>query len=63
VVFRVVCKGAYTDKDTARIGHELGEKLRIDIQLEVACVDEIPKTSREKHRFLEQKLGVQYEDR
>jgi len=60
VAFRVVRKDSYTERDTAKIDRELKKKLGSDIDLEIAFVDEIPRTRRGKHRFLKQELNIRY---
>jgi phenylacetate-CoA ligase len=60
VVLRVAPKVAYSDEDTAKIYRELRKKLGQDMELEIVFVDEIQRTARGKHRFLEQKLSIAY---
>jgi phenylacetate-CoA ligase len=58
VVFNIVRKAAYTDRDTEHIRRELTKKLGGDIDLVILFVDHIPRTGRGKYRFLVQKLPV-----
>ncbi|MFA5317704.1 MAG: hypothetical protein WC369_09835 [Dehalococcoidales bacterium] len=58
VVFNVVKKPAYTDRDTEYIQRELSRKLGGDIDLIIRFVNHIPRTGRGKYRFLIQKLPV-----
>jgi len=60
VVFKVVRKDGYTDEDTEKIYRGLKRKLGEDMELEIAFVDEIPKTPRGKYRFLDQRLELKY---
>jgi len=62
VVLNVIKKSDYTEKDTEKIKLELGKKLGDDADLEIKFVDEIPRTDRGKHRFLVQKLSVNFGD-
>jgi phenylacetate-CoA ligase len=62
VVFNVVRKPTFTDRDTEYIRSELSKKLGPDIDLVIRFVDDIPRTERGKYRFLVQKLPVGYTD-
>jgi len=62
VVFNVVRKNSFTDSDTRYIRSELERKLGPDMQLSIHFVDEIAPTPRGKHRFLIQKLPVEFGD-
>jgi phenylacetate-CoA ligase len=62
VAFRVARKDTYSDRDTARIYDELKQKLGDDMKLTIEFVEEIPKTSAGKFRFLDQRLAIRYHD-
>jgi phenylacetate-CoA ligase len=58
VVFNLVRKASYTNKDTEYIRQELTKKLGNDIDLVIRFVDDIPRTKSGKYRFLIQKLPI-----
>lgn len=58
VVFRVVRKDSYAERDTAKIRQKLMQKLGEDMALEIRFVEKISRTSRGKYMFLEQKLNT-----
>lgn len=60
VVFNIVRKETYTDRDTEYIKRELTKKLGDDIILLIRFVDHIPRTQRGKYRFLIQKLPISF---
>jgi len=60
VIFKVVKKKTYSDRDNTKISNELLKKLGEDMELKIVFVDEIPRTARGKLRFLEQKLNIRY---
>jgi len=62
VVFNVVKKESYTDRDTEYIRRELLKKLGDDINLVIRFVDHIPRTQSGKYKFLIQKLPVKFGD-
>ncbi len=62
VVFKVIRKEGYSENDSRMIQRELRKKLGDDVELSLAFVDDIPKTGRGKHRFLEQRLELAYGD-
>ncbi|NUO79291.1 phenylacetate--CoA ligase family protein [candidate division KSB1 bacterium] len=62
VVFKVMRKEGYSESDSHMIQRELCKKLGDDMELSLAFVEDIPKTSRGKHRFLEQRLELAYGD-
>jgi phenylacetate-CoA ligase len=62
VVFSVVRKETYTDRDTEYIRRELLKKLGDDINLVIRFVDHIPRTQSGKYQFLIQKLPVKFGD-
>jgi phenylacetate-CoA ligase len=62
VVFNIVKKPTYTDRDTDYIRRELLKKLGEDIDLVIRFVDHIPRTSIGKYRFLVQKMPVAWGD-
>jgi phenylacetate-CoA ligase len=62
VVFNVVRKESYTDRDTEYIRRELLKKLGDDINLVINFTDHIPRTKGGKYRFLVQKLSTRFED-
>lgn len=62
VVFNIVRKGTYTDRDTEYIRRELLKKLGGDINLVIRFVDHIPRTQSGKYNFLIQKLPIGFTD-
>jgi len=62
VIFNVVKKDTYTERDTGYIRRELLKKLGVDMKLEIRFVDRIPRTQRGKYRFLIQKLPIEFGD-
>jgi len=62
VVFNVVKKATYTDRDTEYIQRELYKKLGDDMKLEMRFFDHIPRTKSGKYRFLIQKLPIELGD-
>lgn len=62
VVFNIVRKGTYTDRDTEYIRRELLKKLGDDINLVIHFVDHIPRTQSGKYNFLIQKLPIGFGD-
>lgn len=60
VVFNIVRRGTYTDRDTEYIKRELIKKLGDDINLIIRFVDHIPRTERGKYNFLIQKLPIEF---
>ena len=62
VIFNIVKKVSYTEKDTEYIKKELYKKLGDDVDLIIQFVDEIPRTARGKYRFLIQKLPIEFGD-
>ncbi len=62
VVFNIVKKETYTDKDSEYIRKELSKKLGDDVNLGLHFVDNIPRTKSGKYRFLIQKLPVAFGD-
>jgi phenylacetate-CoA ligase len=58
LIIRIVKKGSYTYNDTQRIKYEIIKKLGKETKLEFQFLDEIPRTSRGKYRFLIQKLPL-----
>ncbi len=62
VVFNIMRKQTYTDRDSKYIFTELYKKLGDDMKLEVRFVDNIPRTKSGKYRFLIQKLPLQFGD-
>ncbi|MDZ4245764.1 MAG: phenylacetate--CoA ligase family protein, partial [Dehalococcoidia bacterium] len=60
VVFNIVRKDSYTERDTEYIRSELLKKLGDDVRLEISFVNHIPRTGRGKYRFLVQKLPVEF---
>jgi phenylacetate-CoA ligase len=58
VVFRIVRKDTYSEKDTGKIRNELEKKLGSCMDLEIAFVDGIERSPRGKYRILIQKLDV-----
>jgi len=63
VVFNVIRKDNYTQKDTKYIREELHKRFGSDVKIEIRFVDHIPHTKSGKYRFLEQKLKIKYEDK
>ena len=62
VVFNIVKKNTYTHQDTQNISIELGKQLGDDVKLIINFVDDIPRTSRGKYKFLIQKLPIRWSD-
>lgn len=62
VVFNIVKKETYTDRDTEYIRRELYKKLGDDVSLIVRFVDYLPRTQSGKYRFLIQKLPIEFGD-
>ena len=62
LVFNIVKKDSYTDRDTQYIIEELYKKLGEDVDLTIKCVNEIPRTQSGKYRFLIQKLPIEFSD-
>jgi phenylacetate-CoA ligase len=60
VVFKIVPKASYTEKDKYSIQQGLKEKLGNDFKLTIEVVKEIPRTSLAKYRFVEQKLSLRF---
>jgi len=60
VIFKVVKKDTYTEKDTEKIYRGLKRKLGEDMDLEIVFVDTIPRTESGKYRFLDQRLELKY---
>lgn len=60
VVFNIVRKESYTERDTQYIRQELHKKLGDDIDLIIRFVDHIPRTQRGKYAFLIQKLPIEF---
>jgi phenylacetate-CoA ligase len=58
VEIRLVRGEGYADGDTVRLRKELEQKLGNSVRLKMAFVDDIPRTERGKHRFLEQRLPL-----
>lgn len=63
VIFNIVRKDGYTEKDTGYIEKELGKKLGYDVDLIIRFVDSIPRTQSGKYRFLIQKLPIEFGDK
>ena len=63
VVFNVVRKDTYSEKDTEYIKKELHKKLGEDTKLEIRFVSKIPRTKSGKYRFLIQKLPIEFGNR
>ncbi|NVL90060.1 MAG: phenylacetate--CoA ligase family protein [Desulfobacterales bacterium] len=62
IIFKVVKKNTYTEKDTEYIMQELQRKIKNQIDIEIAFVNEVPKTTRGKYQFLIQKLPIKFGD-
>ena len=60
VLFNVVRRENYTDKDTVYIQQELHKKLGEDVKLIIRFVEHIPRTRSGKYHFLVQKLPVDF---
>ncbi len=60
VIFNIVRKNNYTEKDTEYIYNELKKKLGNDTELKINFVDSIPRTKSGKYRFLIQKLPIKF---
>ena len=62
VIFNIVKKDTYTERDTEYIRKELLKKMGEDMKLEIHFADHIPRTQRGKYRFLIQKLPIEFGD-
>lgn len=62
LIFRIVKRDGYSQKDTDYIKQELMKKLGDDVDLEIEFVKEIPKTKTGKYRWLIQKLEIGFGD-
>ena len=60
VIFNIVRKTTYSDRDTEYIRRELYKKLGDDVNLMIRFVDHIPLTQSGKYRFLIQKLPIEF---
>ena len=63
VIFNIVRKDGYTEKDTEHIEKELGQKLGYDVDLIIRFAVCIPRTQSGKYRFLIQKLPIEFGDK
>jgi phenylacetate-CoA ligase len=62
VIFNIVKKDTYTERDTKYIRSELYKKLGDDVNVIIRFVDDIPRTQSGKYRFLIQKLPIEFGD-
>jgi phenylacetate-CoA ligase len=62
IAFRFVPKETCTDEIVARMRQRLMVKLGDDAKLEMRPVREIPLSSRGKHRFIVQKLRLEFQE-
>lgn len=62
IVFNIVKRNSYTERDSQRIHSELMKKFGTDVDLEIAFVDSIAKPKSGKFRFLIQHLPLSYGD-
>jgi len=62
VIFNIVKKDTYTERDTKYIRTELYKKLGDDVDVIIHYVDDIPRTQSGKYRFLIQKLPIAFGD-
>jgi len=58
VIFKVIKKDTYTEKDTRYILQELQKKMKNQVDIAIKFVNEIPLTDRGKYTFLAQKLSI-----
>jgi len=63
VIFKVIRKDTYTNKDTRYILQELQKKMKRQVEIEIKFVNKIPLTERGKYRFLVQKLPIKFGER
>ncbi len=63
VVFRIVKADTYKDEDTENIKNELYEKLGKNVDLKIEFMDEIPRTKRGKHKYLIQKIPIDFKSK
>ena len=63
LVLQVIPKGSYGPAAEARMRAKLMSKLGFDFELEVRCVDSIPRSSSGKLSFLEQHLPIDHIER
>ena len=61
VIFNIIKKDTYTNRDTEQIEKELQKKLGADVDLQICIVDHIPRTQSGKYRWLIQKLPIEFE--
>jgi len=59
IIFKVVKKETYTEKDTRCIIQELQKKIKNQIEIEIKFINKIPFTKRGKYTFLIQKLPIE----
>ena len=62
VIFNIICRDSYTERNTRYIRKELLKKLGNDVDLQIRFVDKIPRTKSGKYRFLIQKLPIKFGD-
>jgi len=60
IIFNIVKKDTYTEKDSERIKKTLYERLGENIVLHIRFVDHIPRASSGKYKFLIQKLPIEF---
>jgi len=58
VLFKIVRKNTYTNKDTKYILKELQKKMKNQVEIKIEFVNEMPRTDRGKYKFLIQKLPM-----
>lgn len=61
VVFKIVKKDTYTEKDTSHILRSLYDRMGGSVKVYIKFVDKIPRTDSGKYRFLIQKLTINFE--
>jgi len=62
IAMKIIRKDSYSDQDSICIIRELKRKMGNEMDILLTFVDDIPLTSRGKHRFLVQNLKIQFAD-
>ena len=60
VIFNIVRRQAYSERDAGYICRELSKKLGEDIDITIEYVENIPRTRSGKYRFLIQKIPISF---
>jgi phenylacetate-coenzyme A ligase PaaK-like adenylate-forming protein len=62
IILNIIKKKTYSNSDNDKILNELWKKLGLGFNVVLNFVDEIPRTASGKHRFLDQKLEIPYNE-